>query len=216
MEQVREGADAETIVTRLHERGMEPEAARSLLASFYPHVLRPVAAPVPAAVPVRPEPLLGFGTGRSPASSQVTGGIVAGALLVGAFAAALGGAAWAAVAVMTDYESGFVAIGIGFVAGHAVVAGAGGRKGPTLQLVAVLVALLGIVLGKYFTYFWLLREFVQTELGADALAVRPYDPEVIRLFVEDFRSLLSGFDLLWVGLAALVSLGIPRVPTSGN
>ena len=53
---------------------------------------------------------------------------------------------------ISDYEVGFVAWGIGFVAGSAVVLATRGAKGPRLQVIAVVSALLGILLGKYLSF----------------------------------------------------------------
>ena len=60
--------------------------------------------------------------------------------------------AWGLIVKWSEYEIGIVAWGIGFLAGAAVVAATRGGKGPVLQVVAVVSALLGILLGKYLGY----------------------------------------------------------------
>ena len=54
--------------------------------------------------------------------------LLAGAAL-GAVAAVAGGAVWAAVAIITHLAIGYVAIGVGYLAGFGVWLGAGRKKG---------------------------------------------------------------------------------------
>lgn len=61
----------------------------------------------------------------------------------------MGGLVWGFILILTDYEVGFVAWGIGFLAGFLVVRFAGGRKGAPLQAIAIVSSLVGIMLGKY-------------------------------------------------------------------
>ncbi len=78
-------------------------------------------------------------------------------LAAGLVAAVVGGVVWGLIVKWTDYEVGFVAWGIGFLVGLAVVTAARTR-GLVLQVVAVLCALLGILIGKYLSFVWALQE----------------------------------------------------------
>lgn len=131
--------------------------------------------------------------------------------LVGAGVAALvGGIVWGVIAIVTDYELGFIATGIGLLTGYAT-AGLARAKGLTLQLIAVGAALAGIVIGKYLTFFSVLREYVGTEHGlAAADTVSVFDPEVVLVFFQSLGEILTAYDLLWVALAVLAAWRIPR------
>ena len=63
------------------------------------------------------------------------------AIIGGLIGALIGGGIWAAIALITDYEVGYVAIGIGFLAGGGVVL-LGKRRGPPYQLIAVVMLFL--------------------------------------------------------------------------
>ncbi|MGH3015386.1 MAG: hypothetical protein ACRDNN_10585, partial [Gaiellaceae bacterium] len=174
VEQMRAGADEETIVAGLVERGADPAQARRRVEVVYPQVMRAAEAEVF-------EPRL-----------------LVPAVLVGLAAAVAGGIGWALIAVTTDYEIGFAALGIGILAGYAVVLATRGRKGLPLQVAAVVSSLLGIALGKYFAYVWELKDAVRAEFGDEAAdSVGFLDSEVIDLFVEDADRVFGGYDLLW-------------------
>ena len=84
-------------------------------------------------------------------AEQASGANVPIALAAGLVAALISGSVWALIVVLTNMEVGYVAIGVGWLAGFAVVMGAGGKKAQVLQFVAVGCAILGLLLGKYFT-----------------------------------------------------------------
>ena len=69
-----------------------------------------------------------------------------------------GGVVWGLIVKFSDYEVGIVAWGIGFIAGTAVVFATRGGKGPHLQVIAVVSALLGILLGKYLSYAFVVQD----------------------------------------------------------
>ncbi|MEX0817599.1 MAG: hypothetical protein WD027_09140 [Gaiellales bacterium] len=187
VEQMRAGADEETIVAGLQERGVERSEARYLVDSVYPEVMRAAEAE------------------RYEASALVP------AILAALAAAIVGGIIWGLIVVSTDYEIGFAAVGIGLLSGFAVVLATRGRKGFPLQVVAVLSSLLGILVGKYLTYYYLTREAVEDALGAEAAdRVSVFDTELMRFFVEDFDVVFGGYDILWAAFAVYSAWRIPR------
>jgi signal peptidase I len=130
------------------------------------------------------------------------------AALVGLVAALAGGLAWGLIVKWTEYEVGFVAWGIGFLTAAAVLRAAGGRKSGALQVVAVVSALLGVLLGKYLGFAWT----VQEELG---VAAGVLSGEMLSLFRENLSQIFGRFDLLWIGLAvasAWISLQADDAP----
>lgn len=132
------------------------------------------------------------------------------ALLGGVLAAIAGGLIWGLIVIATDYEIGFMATGIGVLAGFAV-AGLSGKRGLPLQIVAVLASLAGILVGRYLTFFSVLRDFVGQEHGAAAVAnVKLFSSDVLALFLQSFTDFASPYDILWVILAIVAAWRIPR------
>jgi hypothetical protein len=185
--QMQAGTDQETIVARLTERGVEPSQAREVVDTVYPEVMRAAEAEL-----VEPRALI-------PAA------------VAGLLAAIAGGIVWAFIVVKTNYEIGFAAVGIGVLAGFAVVFATRGRKGLPLQVTAVIASALGIVLGKYFSYVWEFRDAVREAFGDEAAdEVSAFDTEMVRFFFEDADRIFSFYDLLWFGFAMYAAWRIPR------
>jgi hypothetical protein len=132
------------------------------------------------------------------------------AIAGGLVAAILCGIAWTAMVVLTDMEIGYAAVGVGLAAGYGVLLAAGKKKSAELQVVAVLSAILGLVLGKYFTVAYLIVKNVK-----DAQGVSCFDPRLFRIFVELLPRMLSFWDALWAFIALRIAWRIPR-PSAVN
>ncbi len=116
-----------------------------------------------------------------------------GAIVLGLVGAIAGGAGWAFIGVVTNAEIGYVAVGVGFLAGFCALLGAGGRKGTPIQTVAVFCAILGLVLGKYFSIAYFVKQQVPD--------LSYFDPRMVDFFVQFLPKTLSPFDALWAFLA---------------
>ena len=79
----------------------------------------------------------------------------------GGIAAVVGGVIWGLITIFTGYKVAIAAWGVGSLAGFAVVFFSGGKKGLPIQLIAVLSSILGIIIAKYFIYFYLTRQYGQ-------------------------------------------------------
>lgn len=73
-----------------------------------------------------------------------------GGFLAGAVAALVGAGAWALVTVLTGYQIGFMAIGVGFLVGLAVQFGGKGIN-KIFGVMGAALALIGCLLGNFFT-----------------------------------------------------------------
>jgi hypothetical protein len=124
----------------------------------------------------------------------------------GLVAAVVGGVAWGLIVKASDYEVGFVAWGIGFLVGTAVVFATRGAKGRHLQIVAVVLALVGILIGKYLGYALIVQEDIETFGESIGL----FSGDMFRFFREDLDAVFGLFDLLWVGLAVASAWRIPQ------
>ena len=109
-------------------------------------------------------------------------------LLAGLAAAVAGGLAWGFVVEWTGYEIGIAAWGVGALVGYAVLTAAAGRKAVELQVAAVVLALLGVLLGKYLAFAFV------NDLGA-------LSGDTFSIFRDNLRQLFGLFDLVWIGLA---------------
>jgi hypothetical protein len=187
IQEMKAGGDQASITEKLVKEGMDRANASHVVDTIYPQVLKAVREQAFSSEAVMP------------------------AVLGGGVAALVGGAVWATVVVVTDYEIGYVAWGIGWLAGFAVVKLAQGRRGTPLQLIAALSALLGILVGKYFIFFHYLKQMLVKEYGADAAAaLSPFSVEGVQTFAANISSMLSGFDILWVFLAVATAWAMPR------
>jgi hypothetical protein len=138
---------------------------------------------------------------------EVRSGVFVTAALAGLVAAIVGAVVWGLIVRWTDYEVGFVAWGIGFIVGTAVVLGAQGARGVPLQIIAVVLAAVGVVLGKYLAFVWI----GQDELDKAGIELPLFSKDTVDLFWDAKSDIWSGWDLLWAGLAVVTAFRIPQV-----
>jgi hypothetical protein len=124
----------------------------------------------------------------------------------GLAAALVGGIVWGLIVKWTQYELGFVAWGIGFVVGTAVVYGARNLRGIPFQLFAVVFALLGIIIGKYLGFVWV----GQDELDKIGIDLPLFSKDTFDLYWDARKDVWGWWDLLWVGLAVVTAFRIPQ------
>ncbi len=122
------------------------------------------------------------------------------ALLAGLVAGLVGAVVWGLVARWTDREVGVLAWAIGFGAGFAVLRVASGRKSPALQFVAVLAALVGVLVGKYLAFAFVVQDEA-TRQGAASIGL--FSSEMRTLFQDNVSELFGVYDLLWIALAVV-------------
>ncbi len=114
--------------------------------------------------------------------------------IYGLVAAVVGAAVWAGVTIATEYQIGWMAVGIGFLVGIAVRAGGKGID-QAFGVVGAVLSLVGCALGNLFTVAW----FVSQEFGV------PVGEVLSGLDLETAIELMSAtfqvMDLLFYGLA---------------
>lgn len=186
---MREGADNQTITDELVGGGMDKDAASRFVATIDALVA------------------------EAAAHEEYTMGSALGAIVGGLIAAIIGGVIWGFIVVKSEREIGYVAWGIGLLCGFAVVLLAGRKKGLPFQFIAVLSSLLGILIGKYATFYMLLTQELAEqaeEAGRAAPYVPVFEPAAIATFFRALPDMLSGFDILWVILAVVSAWSIPK------
>ena len=125
----------------------------------------------------------------------------------GMIGAAIGGIAWALVVIFANMEVGYVAIGVGWLAGTGVVMGAGGKKGASLQMVAAACSVFGLLIGKYFSIAHAVIQSLEEEVSYFSL-------ELFMFITQNVGEIFTGsdliFDLLWIFFAISVAWRLPK------
>lgn len=116
--------------------------------------------------------------------------------LVGAL---IGGVIWGLIAALFDYELGLVAWAIGGLTGYAVVLAAKDSVTQLHQIIAVITSLIGIVLGKYFSFGYWFNEGFQGM----------FDSFTFTYFRTYFFDLFGVMDIVFVLLAIVTAWQIP-------
>ncbi len=155
----------------------------------------------------------GFQTADELARKQTENPNVVRALIFGLVAGAVGAALWFAIVVITQWQLGLVAVGIGALVGTGVMLGAGRKYGRRLQLLSLAITLAAMVVAEYF----IVREFVvqilTEEHGADyAENVPLFLPLSLAwdFVVEGVQADVT--QLFFWALALWTAFRIPRVP----
>ena len=74
-------------------------------------------------------------------------------------------------------------------------------------MIAVVCALVGILLGKYLSYAFV----VQEQADAVGFSIGLFSSEMFRFFRENLDDVFGLFDLLWVGLAVFTAWRVPQL-----
>lgn len=115
------------------------------------------------------------------------------AFFAGLAAALIGAVAWAAVTVTTEYQIGWMAIGVGFLVGFAVSLGKGSEQ--IFGILGAILALLGCVLGNFFAIIGFATK--QEHLGLLTTLTSIDYSKVPSIMTDAFSSM----DLLFYGIA---------------
>lgn len=131
-------------------------------------------------------------------------------IMGGFLGAILGAFIWGGITVLTDYEIGYVAWAIGLLCGFGTVWFSGRKKGLPLQLSAVLFSALGVIGGKYFIFYHVVKKTVIAEAGkVAAQEIELFSMNLFNYFVDHISTILSGYDVLWAVLAVFSAWKIP-------
>jgi len=117
------------------------------------------------------------------------------AVLGGAVAALVGAGIWAAVTVVTSWQIGFMAIGIGFLVGY-VVRRLGQGVDTSFGIVGAVLSLAGCVVGNYLTVCAIIANFESVGFFDVLMTVDMQTAIDLMIESSDFM------DLLFYGMAA--------------
>jgi hypothetical protein len=150
------------------------------------------AAKPPLLTPTAAGQLAGSAEGR---------GSLGFALAAGAAVALVGGLVWAQVVISTHRDFGFLAWFVGAATG-ATVAGVYGR--PSLRLGSVLAGLLavgGLVVGKYVIFVHAVKATLGSLLAVRGVSVGYFDTRQMSIFIHHFSSIVRPIYGLWFLIA---------------
>ena len=135
------------------------------------------------------------------------------ALAAGGAAALVGGLAWAGVVVATRMDIGFLAWFVGAATGLAVVGVAGRPVGPAARGIAGLLAVGGILVGKYVIFVHDLKAAIGSQLGAVGISIGYLDTRQMSIFVHNLTTIVQPIYLLWMLFALVAAV---RASGGGN
>lgn len=115
------------------------------------------------------------------------------AVLSGLVVASLCAVVWALIALVTQTEYWFAAIGLGWLTGSAVHFGSGRRRGTGLGVLSSCLAVLSLFMANYFMFILYTRE------PGMAFGFLSYEKMVE--FVLNSFDWYTGYDILWVCIA---------------
>jgi hypothetical protein len=115
--------------------------------------------------------------------------------LSGLVAAMVGAGVWAAVTIATEYQIGWMAVGIGFLVGYAVRF-AGKGISPVYGAASAVLSLLGCAIGNVLTFAW----FIASAEGMSFMEV--VGQLNFAIVVGLLTSTFEVMDVLFYGLAA--------------
>lgn len=185
VKELKAGTEKSTIINHLVEKGASKATATHLVNSVHASAVK-VAE-----------------------KEKLTGKAILLALIGTVLASVVGGIIWGLITIVTNYEIGFVAVGVGFLAGFAVVKLSGGKKGVQLQVAAVAASLIGILIGKYIFFVHAVGQVLTEELGTQ-VALSYFSPTGMGLFLGNPGLTFGVFDLLWAVLAVGTAWSIPK------
>jgi hypothetical protein len=180
----------------LESRGVDPGRAAAAEQQDIP------TPPPPPEQPVMSEAEMKFALNKLRENQNLIAGI-----LVGAAAALVGAVIWAVITALTQYQIGWMAIGVGFLVAAGVrVAGKGIDK--IFGIVSALLSLIGCVVGNLLTAIYVIAK-TQGVPVLDALAALD-----LRLVVEIMVAMFNPMDILFYVLAMYVGYRYARRPVT--
>lgn len=128
-------------------------------------------------------------------------------LIAGIAAAVIGAMIWALITVATNYQIGWMAVGVGFLVGYAIRYFGKGSD-PIFSVSGSIIALLGCIAGNILTVVILVGN--QEQVGVISLLSRLTPGIVVDLLKETFQPM----DILFYGIAVYEAYKFSVMPAA--
>ena len=153
-----------------------------------------------------------FPTAEEQLAKQTSDPAMVRALVYGLAGGLVGAAIWYAIVAVTKWELGLVAVVVGYLVGTGVVLGSGGKHGPRLQVLSVVITLAAMTVAEYLIVRQFAVSYIETTYGRDAAAtvpvLLPLDMawDFITAGIQD-----NPMTLLFWGIALWTAFRVPRL-----
>src|SRR6185503_1710751 len=123
------------------------------------------------------------------------------ALVLGSVAAIVAGVIWYYFVILSGYQIGYIAIGVGFVIGWAVVLGAGKKRGPKLQIMSAALTLVTLFTSEYFMALHYIRQYLlenkaeYPDYNGEMFFLSPFDPDILGGMISPMGLLIWGIGI---------------------
>lgn len=180
--QLQSGADLETIVAELGKSGVDEQMAHKLVNSVSQDGVDGSINP----------------SGDAPSIQMAVLGALAASLIAGAI--------WGGVALLTGWELGLMAWVVGAAVGYAVLIFAKGEPTSAHQIVALVFSFFGILVGRYVTFYAVLKAYVTTDIGPDTAAnMSIFSFQLFGEFLGNLGDIMGAWDLMWMAFACITA-----------
>ena len=170
----QEGKSRAAIIEKLIEQGINPEVAGGMANEVYAEII------------------------RMKKNEVMNKKVLRNAILGGIVAIVFGGILWKVIYSIFEYESPIMPALVGAICGYSILIFTNGKRGKSVQAMAILSTLLAMLFGKYLVF-----------LPYFNVDNKSYTPLVIQESIRDFfwnlGFLVTWFDIVWVILASLVA-----------
>ena len=133
-----------------------------------------------------------------------------GAIVLGTLAGSVAGVVWHFFVVITGYEIGYVAIGVGLVVGWGVHLGSGKKRAPSLQILSAVLTLSTLLIANYFTFLHFLRkQFMHQNVegySGEFFFISPFEPML-------WKSMISPMSFVIWAIALYVAFSVSKPRT---
>jgi hypothetical protein len=130
------------------------------------------------------------------------------AFIVGIVVALACGAVWAVIIVLARLQLGIAAIGVGIAVAAAIVK-VTGKRGRSMQVIAVICSIFGIIAGKGLAAAWLIGNHPDFGLLSPQEKILE---RIFQFFIAPFKR-FGFFDVLWYFLAIRAAWQLAKAPT---
>jgi hypothetical protein len=131
------------------------------------------------------------------------------AAVLGCIAGVVAGIIWYFFSILTGYQIGYIAIGVGFIIGWAVIFGSGHKRGAILQSMSAVITLVTLFVAEYFMTLYYFRRYMLEntaefpEYHGEMFFVSPFSPELL-------SSMFSPMGFVIWGIGIYFAYSIPK------